>query len=377
VTAIASGGATASGSGGLTGSGGATSSGGTSSSSGGAAGGGLGGTTGTAGGTGNPAVCAFASGLNVAWVQFAGDIPNPNLATFNTIFKNTHDAGGRVVRWWFHTNGTITPGYDASGMTVKIPQTHIDGIKSILAAAAANGVAIDLSLWSFDMLQDNAGAAYVYNQKLIEVDANRQAYIDNYLTPLVKALKGLPGLYSYEIFNEPEGMSASGWATHRTTQAFINRTVNWLAAAIHDADPTALVTNGSQTFDYCSNVAGKINNYSDASLRSAGGKMNGTLDFYEVHYYMINGISNSAFKNPASYWGLDKKLVMGEFYALATDGTAAADIYTYLYSNGYNGAWAWNYTTDDMAGTTTKWPTMQVPIQNLYNAHMQQVGSCP
>ena len=378
VTAIASGGATASGSGGLTGSGGATSSGGTTSSSGGAAGG-LGGTTGTGPGTGtgNPAVCTFASGLNVAWVQFAGDIPNPNLATFNTIFKNTHDAGGRVVRWWFHTNGTITPGYDASGMTVKIPQTHIDGIKSILSAANANGVAIDLSLWSFDMLQANAGDAYVNNQKLIEVDANRQAYIDNYLTPLVTALKGLPGLYSYEIFNEPEGMSASGWATHRTTQAFINRTVNWLAAAIHDADPTALVTNGSQTFDYCSNVAGKINNYSDASLRSAGGKMNGTLDFYEVHYYMINGISNSAFKNPASYWGLDKKLVMGEFYALPTDGTAAADIYTYLYSNGYNGAWAWNYTTDDMAGTTTKWPTMQVPIQNLYNAHMQQVGSCP
>jgi Cellulase (glycosyl hydrolase family 5) len=376
VTAMASGGATPSGSGGLTGSGGATSSGGTTSSSGGAAGS-VGGTTGTGPGTGNPAVCAFASGLNVAWVQFAGDIPNPNLATFNTIFKNTHDAGGRVVRWWFHTNGTVTPGYDASGLTVKIPQTHIDGIKSILAAAQANGVAIDLSLWSFDMLQANALDAYVNNQKLLEVDANRQAYIDNYLTPLVKALKGLPGLYSYEIFNEPEGMSASGWATHRTTQAFINRTVNWLAAAIHDADPTALVTNGSQTFDYCSNVAGKTNNYSDASLRSAGGKMNGTLDFYEVHYYMINGISNSAFKNPASYWGLDKKLVMGEFYALATDGTAAADIYTYLYSNGYNGAWAWNYTTDDMAGTTTKWPTMQVPIQNLYSAHMQQVGSCP
>ena len=113
------------------------------------------------------------------------------------------------------------------------------------------------------------------------------------------------------------------------------------------------MTNGSQTFDYCSNVAGKTNNYSDASLRSAGGKMNGTLDFYEVHYYMINGISNSAFKNPASYWGLDKKLVMGELYALATDGTAAADIYTYLYSNGYNGAWAWNYTTDDLAGIFT------------------------
>ncbi len=43
-------------------------------------------------------------------------------------------------------------------------------------------------------------------------------------------------------------------------RAFIQKTVNWFAAAIHTADPNALVTNGSQTFDYCSGVSGK-NNY--------------------------------------------------------------------------------------------------------------------
>ncbi len=358
---------------------GGSSSGGATGSGGAATGGAGAGTGGGGAGVppGNPNVCSFASGLNVAWAQFAGDIPNPNLNTFNALFKNTHDAGGRVVRWWYHTNGTVTPGYDGSGMAVKIPQSHIDGVKALLNAANTNGVALDISLWSFDMLQDNAGAAYTNNQKLLEVDANRQAYIDNYLTPLVKALKGTPGLYSYEIFNEPEGMSPTGWATHRTTQAFINKTVNWLAAAIHAADPVVLVTNGSQTFDYCSNVNGKTNNYSDASLMAAGGKPTGTLDFYEVHYYTINGPAVSPFKNPASHWGLDKKLLMGEFYALDTDGVAAADLYTYLYTNGYNGAWSWQYLTDDMAGTSTKWPTMKVPMQNVYNAHMQEVGSCP
>lgn len=124
------------------------------------------------------------------------------------------------MRWWFHTNGTVTP----------------------------------------------------------EKDANRQAYVDNYLTPLVNAIKGTPGLYAWEIFNEPEGMGANGWATYRTTEAYIQKTVNWLAPAIHTADPKALVTNGAQTFDYCSNVNGKNNYYSDAALRAAGGKQNGTLD---------------------------------------------------------------------------------------------------
>ncbi|MES1178339.1 MAG: hypothetical protein ABUL62_28720 [Myxococcales bacterium] len=321
------------------------------------------------GGTLKP-ICSFASGLNIAWVKFANDVPNPDLNSFKTIFKNTHDAGGRVIRWWFHTNGTVTPGYDSQGMAQKIPQSHIDGVKAILGAANDAGVSIDLSLWSFDMLQENAGNTYVNNQKLLEVDANRQAYIDNYLTPLVKALKGTPGLYSYEIFNEPEGMTASGWATHRTTEAYVQKTVNWLAAAIHAADPTTPVTNGAVTFDNCSNISGKTNYYSDAALKSVGGKATGTLDFYEVHYYTQNGISNSPFKHPASYWNLDKKLVMGEFFAATTDGTNKDDTYTYLFNNGYNGAWAWSYDADQT------WPTMQKPMQNL-DAAQPNVKNCP
>jgi hypothetical protein len=377
-----SGGSTGSGgaSGGRTGSGGSTGSGGASggrtgsggsSSSGGATGGSTGGST----GSGSTGVCSFASGLNVAWVQFAGDVPNPNLNTFNTIFKNTYNAGGRVIRWWFHTNGTVTPGYDSSGKAQKIPQTHIDGVKAILNAAATNKVAINISLWSFDMLQGSESipaATLANNKSLLENDTNRQAYVDNYLTPLVTALKGTPGLYSYEIFNEPEGMGPSGWATGgRTTEAYIQKTVNWLAAAIHSADSNVLVTNGAQTFDYCSGVSGKNNYYSDSQLRSVGGKQNGTLDFYEVHYYTSNGASNSCFTYPASHWALDKKLVMGEFAAAATDGTALTDLFTKIYSTGYNGAWAWSYDAD------WKWPLMQTPMQNLYTAQKTTVDACP
>ncbi len=315
-------------------------------------------------------ICDFASGLNIAWVNFGNDVPNPDLATFQTIFKNTYAAGGRVVRWWFHTNGSVTPGYDSSGKAQKLPQSHIDGVKSILNAAHAAGVEVNLSLWSFDMLQSNAGNAHTNNQALLENDSNRLAYITNYLTPLVTALKGTPGLYSWEIFNEPEGMGPNGWATYRTTEAFIQKTVNWFAGAIHTADPSAIVTNGAVTFDYCSNVSGKTNDYSDSALRAAGGKQNGTLDYYEVHYYTSNGSSNSCFTHSASSWKLDKKLVMGEFAAQATDGVAQNDLYTNLYTNGYDGSWAWSYEAD------YPWPAMQVPMQNLFKAH-SDVGSCP
>jgi len=378
--------------GGGTGSGGATAAGGRSGAGGAGAGGrtgaggsGTGGATGAGGGagsTGNPAICNFASGLNVAWINFANDVPNPNIGAFQTLFQNTFAAGGRVVRWWFHTNGTITPGYDGNGRARPITSATISGVQSILAAAHAAGVSLNVSLWSFDMLQggENISAGLrTNNQNLLTVDANRQAYIDNVLTPLVTALRGNPGLYSYEIFNEPEGMTTqNGWTGANggteVDESFIQRSVNWFADAIHTADPAARVTNAAWTFKACSvGVAGMTNYYSDTALRAAGGRQKGVLDFYEVHYYAMNGAQYSCYTHPASHWGLDKKLVMGEFFARTTDGVATNDLYTTIYSSGYNGAWAWQYNDSSAA---VKWPTMQVPMQNVFNAHSADVGGC-
>lgn len=329
----------------------------------GVAGAGAGGTG--SGGTGSGTVCKFSSGLNIAWVSFANDVPNPQISTFQTIFKNTHDAGGRVIRWWFHTNGTVTPGYNADGTVKMLQQSHVDGVKAILAAAHAAGVAINISLWSFDMAQDNAMGAAANNKNLMTQDNIRQSYADNYLTPLVTALKGTPGLYSYEIFNEPEGMSTTGWATQwKIDISYIQKAVNQWAAAIHAADPTVPVTNGSQTMDYRTK-------YTDSALIAAGGKPTGTLDFYQVHFYQQNGQANNVFANPRSHWGLsDKKLVIGEFSIDGTSPASGNDSYTYLFNNGYDGAWAWAYTADN------KWPSMKQPLSNLYAAQKATIDAC-
>jgi hypothetical protein len=346
--------------GGVSGSGGAISSGGTTGSGGAGAGGGTG-----------LNICKFSSGLNVAWVSFAGDVPNPQTATFTKIFQDTYSAGGRVVRWWFHTNGSVTPGYNSDGTVKKIQQSHIDGVKAILAAANAVGIGVTISLWSFDMAQDNAGAAAANNKNLMIQDSIRQSYVDNYLTDLVKGLKGTPGLYAYEIFNEPEGMSTTGWSTQwKIDISYIQKAVNQWTAAIKAADPTIPVTNGSQTMDYRSK-------YSDSALVEAGGKATGTLDFYEVHYYQVNGSGNNVFANPRSFWGLsDKKLVIGEFAAYANDTSpvAVSDSFTYLFTNGYDGAWAWSYTEGN---SNYKWPSMQTPMKNLYTAQKDTVDACP
>ena len=275
---------------------------------------------------GATAPCAFASGLNAAWVSFANDVPNPNMTAFQTMFRNTQMAGGRIVRWWFHTNGTVTPGYNSSGMANPLSQSAITGLTSLLNLANTNGVKLVISLWSFDMLQGGQNISTTLrnnNRNLLTMDANRQAYIDNVLTPLVNAVKGNPGLYAWEIFNEPEGMTTEhGWTADQggtdVGRMYIYRTINWLAAAIHTADPSARVTSGAWTFQVSStrNFSGGGHFYSNSSLMAAGGKANGTVDFYEVHYYMLNGSQYSPFldgRNP-TYWGLtDKRVVMGGF----------------------------------------------------------------
>jgi hypothetical protein len=351
--------------GGATGTGGAGTGGGTGT--GGATS--TGGSSGT-GGSGGKKICTFTSGLNVAWVNFANDVPNPDTTTFNKIFKDTYDNGGRVVRWWFHTNGTVTPGYNSDGTVKTIAQSHIDGVKAILSAANSNKIAVNISLWSFDMAQDNASSAATNNKNLMTTDSLRQSY-ETYLTALVTGLKGTPGLYSYEIFNEPEGMSTTGWATQwKIDISYIQKAVNQWTAAIKAADPTIPVTNGSQTMDYRSK-------YTDSALVAAGGKSTGTLDFYEVHYYQVNGSGNNVFANPRSFWNMaDKKLVIGEFAAYSTDTSpvAVSDSYTYLFNNGYDGAWAWSYTEGN---SNYKWPSMRDPMNNLYKAQQATVNACP
>src|SRR5262249_27205285 len=156
--------------------------------------------------------------------------------------------------------------------------------------AHSAGMMVVISLWSFDMLQSgqyhpNGEAADLANNKAVLTDdTKRQKYIDVYLTPLVNALEGHPAIYAWEIFNEPEGMrDTGGWTTGgRVSMAQIQRTVNWFADAIHNADPAAFVTNGAQTFNTCANVNGMQNYYSNSALTGAGGRSKGTLDFYEV-----------------------------------------------------------------------------------------------
>ena len=315
----------------------------------------------------------FLSGVNLAWDQFGGDVgfgSNPDLTYFNNFFSDVKAAGGNSVRWWFHTDGSFTPEIQSSGYVTGLHETLtntqiIAQVESILDAAESNGIYLNISLFSFDMLQDYSGKTwtgndFTGNKPFFESESNIQSYIDNALIPLVTAIQDHPALGSWEIFNEPEGMTSQfGWTGNEGGQFIsitdVQLTVNMLADAIHNVDPDALVTNGAWYMTVNTDNGSSTNYYSDTNLLAVGNNNYplGTLDYYQVHYYnwQDSNPSLSVFEHPASYWNLDKPIVVGEFHAdeaNAALGVTDDSPYDWLYDNGYAGAWGWQYNESSL-----------------------------
>lgn len=344
------------------------------------------------------------SGSNVGWISFANDFgpSSMRISDFKNYFKQFSEAGGNSIRIWMHTTGANTPAFSSDGMVTGPGVGMTDDIKAILDAAWEYKVGLMLCLWSFDMQRKTIGTSLLAKTKKILMDSvATRSYINNALIPMVQAAKGHPALLSWEVFNEPEGMSVEfGWKDITTVEIpmfNIQRFTNMVAGAIHRTDPNAKVTNGAWSFyamtdmNYASKISPKLlfdglstdeksvvqkqieekygvnlsfdqikenfikvlansNYYRDDRLIAAGGDQKGTLDFYCVHYYASNfGTGLSPFHHPYKDWSLDKPLIVAEFRVEDSRGVKYQDLFTNLIQNGYAGAmtWYWDYSTDN------------------------------
>ncbi|NMM49284.1 T9SS type A sorting domain-containing protein [Marinigracilibium pacificum] len=299
----------------------------------------------------------FISGMNIAWKDYSNDLNEftpEDREYYQEIFDSISVNGGNAVRWWLHTNGANTPQINEYGFVEGIDLETIQGMKQVLDMAYDNGIVISMCLWSFDMLQNQNQDRNALNLLLTNTD-NIQSYIDNALIPVLELIGDHPAVMTWEIFNEPEGMTTKyGWTPERVTMVDIQRFVNMCAGAIHRNTSQALVSNGSWNIKASSDVDGFKNYYTKENLIAIGGDQDGYMDFYQVHYYPKNHpVDQSPFHRPASYWELDAPIVIGEFPAdtLAgriNPGFSVKRAYELAVYYGYAGimSWSWSSTND-------------------------------
>lgn len=311
----------------------------------------------------------YLRGFNLAWLDFARDFGSGiDEAKLRKALADVRAVDGNSLRWWIHVDGSMTPEWgvvDGERRVIGPGGSLIADLRRALDIAAEYEVYLIPSLWSFDMLYDNdyRKPPNEDNYRLLANDRVLQSYLDVVLTPLVDALNDHPQLFAWELFNEPENM-IEPWFPQQ--QAFyggpiptlerLQRVQGLMAATIHETalakGQKALVTTGTKSLGkYSSDVSGGTNLYRDDRLiAAADGNPHAVLDFYEPHYYNNEGCHGawSPFHHPASHWGLDKPIVIGEFYANETldvlgEPIAADQLCRRLVENGYAGGWSWQW----------------------------------
>lgn len=310
----------------------------------------------------------FFSGTNLAWSDYNSDVGESplNENAWRKAIEGTRAAGGNAIRWWLFNNMSQSPAIDeTTHLVTGLKASTIANMKKALDIAEEYGVMVSMCLFSHNLMEPNQWGIYANekldftaNQTLFE-DAGTTAFINNALIPVVEAIGDHNALMSWEVFNEPEGMTSEceGWTTEKMALAKIQKFTNKVAAAIHTINPDLLVSTGSVNIKF-------QKHWNDAALISAGGEANGTLDFFQTHYYPyyqgdeLSPFVNTAAQMASTYQYDQKPMIIGEFpasgWALETYTTSMAaktqitteECYRKAFDGGYAGALAWQYIGD-------------------------------
>lgn len=295
----------------------------------------------------------FALGVNYAWRDWGKDFADAGWDKRYPLILADLDkmraSGVRTLRWWVYTDFVDSPLWTGTGSARRctgLPKGWVKNFMLVLDAASKRGIRLYPTFSSFDLGRKGF-------KEVVTDPAVRQSFIDNAVKPILAAAGRHPGVFAWDIINEPE----------------------WLVAKEDGGDPNKELSNGpvrlAELRAYILTMAAVIhaNAKQPCSVGSACQKWSGGqydyysglgLDFFDVHFYdwmtpwfNITTTKKSSLKLNKEY--REKPMIVGESCdkpELRYTGPGKPKDHTRflqdLIANGYAGymPWAWNEKAD-------------------------------
>ncbi|HZK34676.1 MAG TPA: cellulase (glycosyl hydrolase family 5) [Bacillota bacterium] len=299
------------------------------------------------------------NGTNTPWNNW-----NDFGASFDKAWWDEHFAllnchGINSVRIWISCDGQLGINIDEKGYVSGATDLYWAHLDCLFELAQKHQLYIMATTTSFDHCKNHHENFESWRRMHMGSDM-MEAYIDNYLLPLVRRYKDNTALWSIDLCNEPDWINQNEecgqlpWS--KLTEFYAKCT-----AAIHK-ESDILVTVGI-------GVVNNNHNVDDKAMMAYVGDEAACLDFYSPHHYpwMVENFGIPFGQTPEEYGaGSDKPAIIAEFAPTGWQGNSLAQDYESAFEKGWQGLMPWTSNGVDTCGDIND---MKEALDIMINKH--------
>ncbi len=289
----------------------------------------------------------FLAGVNYPWKTgqdfgtggwgHSGVSDPTTYAEVDTDFANMAAMGVRVVKWRVFQDGRYGIVFDAQGNPVGLDEDVFKDVDAALTIAQKHNMYLVFTLFDSGLWATNCTSQGVQmggHADLLVDPAKRQELMNRVVIPFVRHIDGNDRVIGYELIAEPD----------------------WGVRALNPENDGRIKLSLDQVRTFIRDMVGAVRSQSTALLTVEANRSRDLVDWrgLGLDYYSFSWYDwlepYDPLNTPASRFGLDKPIVIGEFPAQSTLHPLD-NVLNVAWQQGYAGAFVWSYSGIDKYGS--------------------------